>query len=211
MLDKISINAHSSIRIGASRTIYVDPFQLTEEKHDADFILFTHPHYDHLSPEDFKKAAKPGTVYVIPESARKEALEAGVPGQHLLTIQPGEDMEIPGLMIEAVPAWNTRPYHQEIFRWLGYIIHIDGWKIYVAGDTDITEENKKVKCDIALIPIGGTYTMTKEEENNIRFFYITNIKKFIRRKTKSPHYFIKPPHNLPNLIKYQKFVFSKFS
>jgi len=163
MLDKISINAHSSIRIGASRTIYVDPFQLTEEKHDADFILFTHPHYDHLSPEDFKKAAKPSTVYVIPESARKEALEAGVPEQHLLTIQPGEAMEMPGLMIEAVPAWNTRPYHQEIFRWVGYIIHIDGWKIYVAGDTDNIAENHGIECDIAIVPVGGTFTMTAVE------------------------------------------------
>ena len=135
MLNKISINAHSSVRIGASTTVYVDPFQLTEEKHDADFILITHPHYDHLSPEDFKKAAKSNTVFIVPESCEKEALEAGIPKAHLYTLAPGENVEMPGLIVEAVPAWNTRPYHQEIFRWVGYVIHIDGWVSYVAGDT----------------------------------------------------------------------------
>jgi L-ascorbate metabolism protein UlaG (beta-lactamase superfamily) len=163
MLNKITINAHSSIRIGASKTVYVDPFQLTEEKHDADFILITHPHYDHLSPEDFKKAAKDSTVFIVPESCEKEALEAGIPKAHLHTLAPGENVEMPGLILEAVPAWNTRPYHQEIFRWVGYIIHIDGWIIYVAGDTDALEENESIKCDIAIVPVGGTFTMTAEE------------------------------------------------
>ena len=163
MLNKISINAHSSVRIGASKTIYVDPSQLQEEKHDADFILITHPHYDHLSPEDFKKAAKDNTVFLIPESARKEALEAGIPEEHLHTVNPGEDVEMPGLTVEAVPAWNTRPYHQEIFGWVGYIISIDGWKIYVAGDSDNIEENHNIECDIAIVPVGGTFTMTAEE------------------------------------------------
>ena len=163
MLNKISINAHSSVRIGASKTIYVDPFQLTEEKHDADFILITHPHYDHLSPEDFKKAAKDDTIYFVPESAKKEALEAGIPEAHLFTLNPGEDAEMPGITVGAVPAWNTRPYHQEIFRWVGYVISIDGWVIYVAGDTDAIEENHGIVCDIAVVPVGGTYTMTAEE------------------------------------------------
>lgn len=163
MLNKLSINAHSSVRIGASKTIYVDPFQLTEEKHDADFILITHPHYDHLSPEDFKKAAKEKTVFVVPESAKKEALEAGIPENHLLTLEPGESLELGEFCVEAVPAWNTRPYHQEIFRWVGYVIHIDGWVIYVAGDTDNIEENHGINCDIAIVPVGGTFTMTADE------------------------------------------------
>lgn len=163
MLNKISINAHSSVRIGGSKTIYVDPFRITEEKHDADFILITHPHYDHLSPEDFRKVAREDTVFVVPASAKKDALEAGIFERHLLTLEPGESLELEDFCVEAVPAWNTRPFHQEIFRWVGYVVHLDGWVIYVAGDTDAIEENHSIKCDIAIVPVGGTYTMTAEE------------------------------------------------
>lgn len=163
MLDKISINAHSSVRIGGSKTIYVDPFRITEEKHDADFILITHPHYDHLSPEDFTKVAREDSVFVVPESARQEALDAGIAEKHLVTLNPGEDVELGDFIVEAVPAWNTRPYHPEVNRWVGYVIHLDGWVIYVAGDTDAIEENYDIKCDIAIVPVGGTYTMTAEE------------------------------------------------
>ena len=53
MLENISVNAHSSVRIAGGSVVYVDPFRITGEPHDADLILFTHPHYDHFSPEDF--------------------------------------------------------------------------------------------------------------------------------------------------------------
>lgn len=172
MTDRITINAHSSVRIGASKVIYVDPYQLSEERHDADFILITHPHYDHLSPEDFRKAAREDTVFVVPASARKEALEAGIPEKHLVTLNPGESAELPEFSVEAVPAWNTRPYHQEEFRWVGYVIDIDGWLIYVAGDTDAIEENYDIKCDIAIVPVGGTYTMNADEAAD----YVNHIK-----------------------------------
>ena len=66
MLDSITINEHSSIRIDDKVIAYIDPFRLKEERHDADLILFTHPHFDHFSPEDFRKAAKPDTIYVCP-------------------------------------------------------------------------------------------------------------------------------------------------
>ena len=163
MLSKISINAHSSVRIGGSRILYVDPFHITEEKHDADFILITHPHYDHMSPEDFRKVANDDTIFIVPASAKKEALEAGIWSKHLMTLEPGESLELGEFCVEAVPAWNTRPYHQEIFRWVGYVVNIDGWVIYIAGDTDAIEENHSIKCDIAIVPVGGTYTMTAEE------------------------------------------------
>ena len=73
MLDNITVNAHSSIRIGGGTVVYVDPFRLTEEAHDADLILFTHPHYDHFSPGDIAGAAKEGTVLIVPESMKVKA------------------------------------------------------------------------------------------------------------------------------------------
>ena len=49
---KISINAHSSIRVESDKIIYFDPFQIKEENHDADIIFITHDHFDHFSIED---------------------------------------------------------------------------------------------------------------------------------------------------------------
>ncbi len=52
-----------------------------------------------------------------------------------------------------------KPFHPRTAQWVGYILRIDGKRIYIAGDTDATKEAKAVKCDIALVPVGGTYTM----------------------------------------------------
>ena len=125
MLDQITVNAHSSIRIGGKTIVYIDPFRLTEAAHDADLILFTHPHYDHFSPEDFKKAAKPDTVYVCPGSMKKEALAAGIEPDHLATIEAEETLCLRGIEIEGVPAYNTnKPNHPKKNGWLGYVLEI---------------------------------------------------------------------------------------
>ena len=164
MLDNITVNAHSSIRIGGKTVVYVDPFRLTEEPHDADLILFTHPHFDHFSPEDFRKAAKEDTIYVCPLSMKAEALAAGIRPAYLRTLEAEENLGILGIEIEGVPAYNTnKPNHPKEKGWLGYVLEIGPHMIYVAGDTDRIPEGEAVSCDIALVPIGGTYTMNAEE------------------------------------------------
>ena len=78
----------------------------------------------------------------------------------IVTVKPGVYREIDGLELETVPAYNIlKPFHRKDAEWVGYILRIDGKRIYIAGDTDATKEAKAVKCDIALVPIGGTYTM----------------------------------------------------
>jgi L-ascorbate metabolism protein UlaG (beta-lactamase superfamily) len=164
MLDNITINEHSSIRIDDKVVAYIDPFRLKEEKHDADLILFTHPHFDHFSPEDFRKAAKADTLYVCPVSMRQEALDAGIAPAQLRTLEAEENLGILGIEIEGVPAYNLdKDFHPKEKGWLGYVLEIGPHMIYIAGDTDAVEEAKAVSCDIALVPIGGTYTMTAEE------------------------------------------------
>ena len=72
----------------------------------------------------------------------------------------GESLDINGLHLETVPAYNImKPFHSKGAGWVGYIIETDGKRIYIAGDTDATNEAKAVKCDIAMVPVGGTYTM----------------------------------------------------
>lgn len=164
MLDNITINAHSSIRIDDKLVVYIDPFRLTEERHDADLILFTHPHHDHFSPEDFRKAAKAETIFVCPLSMKKDALDAGIKASQLRTLEAEENLGILGIEIEGVPAYNTnKPNHPKAKGWLGYVLEIGPHMVYVAGDTDRIPEGERVQCDIALVPIGGTYTMNAEE------------------------------------------------
>ena len=130
------------------------------EPRDADFILITHDHYDHFSPEDIEKVAAGGTILVVPGKMVQKAKEvSGLVGR-IETVTPGETYSIDGLELETVPAYNVlKPFHPKGAGWVGYILSIDGKRIYVAGDTDLTKEIKNVRCDIALVPIGGTYTM----------------------------------------------------
>ena len=161
MLDRIDVFTQSSIRIRSDvGTIYVDPFQMKEEPHDADFVLITHQHYDHFSVEDIRKVTKSSTVLVCPESMIDDAGEVGHEVKELVGVKPGVYREISGLELETVPAYNTlKPFHPRRAEWVGYILRVDGKRIYIAGDTGLTSEAKQVKCEIALLPIGGTYTM----------------------------------------------------
>ena len=161
MLDQIEVFTHSSIRIKAQiGTIYLDPFQIKEEAHDADFILITHSHYDHFSVDDIRKILKDDTILVVPESMVDDARELAPEVKELVTVTPGISKNVHGLELETVPAYNNiKPFHPRRAEWVGYIMTLDGKRVYVAGDTGLTKEGKQVKCDIALVPIGGTYTM----------------------------------------------------
>ncbi len=133
---------------------------MREEPHDADYILITHDHYDHFSQEDIKKAAGSNTILIVPEKMQSKADEVASLVCRIITVKPGVCYEIDGLEIETVSAYNRlKPFHPKNAEWVGYILRIDGKRIYIAGDTDATKEAKAVKCDIALVPIGGIYTM----------------------------------------------------
>ena len=152
---KIEINCHSSIRITANKTIYFDPFKIEEECHDADIIFITHDHYDHFSIEDIKKIEKDDTVYVIPE-----CMYNMLGGENVIVVEPGEKTIVEGFETFVVPAYNKlKPFHPKMKGYVGYNVLIEGKRVYVAGDTDMNEDNMKLKCDIALVPVGGKYTM----------------------------------------------------
>ncbi len=161
MTDQIEVFTQNSIRIRSDTgTIYIDPFRMPEAPNDADYILITHDHYDHFSPEDIEKVIWKDTVLVVPEKMMKKALETQHPSGRIETVKPGEHKIIQSLELEAVPAYNNlKPFHPKRSGWVGYILSLAGQRIYIAGDTDLTKENRQVRCDIALIPIGGTYTM----------------------------------------------------
>lgn len=163
VLDMINVNTQSSIRIESENgVIYFDPIEIAEEAHDADIIMVTHDHSDHFSPGDIAKIAKADTVLVVPEKMAKSAETAGA--AEVKAVAPGERYEVKGLAFETVPAYNKlKPFHPKRSGWVGYIIETDGVRIYVAGDTDMTDENSAVSCDIAMVPIGGTFTMDAKQ------------------------------------------------
>ena len=164
MLENIKILCHSCIRMEKEYTIYFDPFKIDKNYNDADIIFITHDHYDHYSEEDIDKVKKGDTVIVAPEELLTKLLKKGFNQNHIITVDSEENNMVEGIKFETVPAYNTnKQFHPKANGWVGYIIEIKGVRYYIAGDTDITEENKKVKCDVAFVPVGGTYTMDFKE------------------------------------------------
>lgn len=161
MTDKIEVFKQNSIRIGTEvGAVYIDPFEIDTETHDAAFVFVTHDHYDHFSPEDIRKVCMEDTILVVPESMEKKAGELADLVKKIFTVKPGERYETDGLAFETVAAYNImKPFHTKSAGWVGYILSVNNQRIYIAGDTDAIKEAKGVRCDIALIPIGGTYTM----------------------------------------------------
>ncbi|MBO7675890.1 MAG: MBL fold metallo-hydrolase [Erysipelotrichaceae bacterium] len=156
---KIEVNAQSSIRIESDKIIYFDPFMIEEESHDADIIFFSHDHYDHFSIEAIRKVEKIDTVYVIPDSMYNK-----LGGENVITVNPNEKILVEGYEVVTIPSYNRdKTFHPKDKGYLAYIVTIEGKRVYVAGDCDANEDNLKISCDIALVPIGGHYTMDYKE------------------------------------------------
>ncbi|MBO6145777.1 MAG: MBL fold metallo-hydrolase [Bacilli bacterium] len=154
----ISINTQSSIKITGNKIIYFDPYQIKEELHDADYIFITHDHYDHYDIDSINKIKNDNTKFIIPEVIDIDGLK----------VLPNKEYKIDDIYFKTIPSYNIdKSFHPKDRNYVGYIINIENVTYYIAGDTDITEENKKVKCDIALVPIGGTYTMDYKEAANL--------------------------------------------
>lgn len=164
MLNNVEVLCHSSIRMDKGKIIYVDPFHIKENYKDADIILITHSHYDHFSEKDIEKVRKADTKIYLTEDYVENAKSIGFSENKIVGVKPYQTYYEGDIEINTVPAYNVnKQFHPKENNWVGYILKIDGISYYIAGDTDITEENKKIKCDVAFVPVGGTYTMTAKE------------------------------------------------
>ena len=152
---KITWLGHASVLVtDGSSNIYFDPWNLSGNLPSADIILVTHEHHDHYSEPDIRMISKPGMRVVAP---MKTALVTDI-------VKPGEKVLINGIEITAVPAYNIgKVFHPRSNGWAGFILTMEGKKIYHAGDTDRIPEMMDIKTDIAFMPSGGTYTMTSKE------------------------------------------------
>jgi len=153
--EKVTWLGHASFRVdGSTSTVYIDPWKLRTAV-PADVVCITHSHYDHLSQEDVERIRTDATVIIGPEDCKSNF------GKAFKTIAPGGSVAVGDVTVEAVPAYNTdKSFHPKKNKWVGYIVTVDGVRIYHSGDTDVIPEMADVKADVALLPVGGTYTMT---------------------------------------------------
>jgi len=157
---------HSGFVIKNNKTIYIDPFQLKGEPEKADIVLITHEHYDHCSIADIKRIAKPQTIIVTVPDCQSKLSNLDI--ANVTLVKPGDKISVQGIIIEAVPAYNlNKKFHLKENAWVGYVVTVEGKRIYHAGDTDFIPEMRNLKnIDIAIVPISGTYVMTAEEAAN---------------------------------------------
>jgi L-ascorbate metabolism protein UlaG (beta-lactamase superfamily) len=138
---KLKWLGHASFRIKTgSHTLYLDPFA-GEYDEPADLILSTHDHYDHNQVD--KVSRKPGCQ----------------------VFQGPTNEDLGWVKVKSVPAYNVGKEFHPKGTGVGYLITAEGKTIYHAGDTDVIPEMKdlKGKVDVALLPVGGKYTMNLEE------------------------------------------------
>ena len=159
----VEVLCHNSIKITENVIIYIDPYKINKEYHDADYLFFTHSHYDHFSPEDIEKVKKESTVFIVTEDIKEEA-EKLFGREHVFAVVPNEIYHVNGLDFKTTYAYNVnKAFHPKENKWVGYIIEVNHKTYYIAGDTDNIEEIQNIECDEAFIPIGGTYTMDYQE------------------------------------------------
>ena len=160
---KITVNKQSSIKIKGTKTIYIDPLDYGA-KHDADYLFITHPHWDHFSLVSILELRKEDTIFITPKDLVEELLNVGISEEYIYVVKPNDYLALKSMEINVLPAYNIKSkHHPKSQNWVGYLINFDKIKIYVMGDSDATKEALKVKCDVLLLPIGGTYTMNYEQ------------------------------------------------
>jgi L-ascorbate metabolism protein UlaG (beta-lactamase superfamily) len=158
LLARLHWLGHASFRLDGPPTIYLDPWRLKGRLPQADLILISHDHHDHCSPDDVKRISGPGTVIVANATAAKK-LRGDV-----RALRPGERTTVGEVEIEAVPAYNvSKSYHPRQAGHIGFIVTVGGERLYFAGDTDCIPEMVDITCDVALLPVGGNYTMDAVE------------------------------------------------
>lgn len=161
---------HSGFLIKNSKIIYIDPYNIKEGLDKADIILITHGHYDHCSFEDMKKVVKEGTKILVTADAQSKVARFSVPIE-IRIVEPGKEIDFGDVKISTIVAYNKdKPFHQKEEGWVGYIIKMNEIIIYHSGDSDLIPEMQKLtgyqqrgKEFVALLPVGGRFTMSAEE------------------------------------------------
>ena len=150
---------HASFKItGGDNVVYIDPWKLSKSSHDATVVLVSHSHYDHYSPSDIARISGAETKLI----ASADVVTKEKNGEMILN---GLTVDLGSVRVSGVAAYNPgKQFHPKANNWIGFVIEVGSKRIYYAGDTDLTDEMKSLKeIDVALLPVGGTYTMDATE------------------------------------------------
>lgn len=168
MLENIEVICNSCIRIEKEKIIYIDPYKIDRQYNDADLIFITHGHQDHYSEEDIDKVKNQNSKFIATKDVVEKLLEKGINKDLIIIVEPEKEYIVDNINFKTISAYNIgKEFHLKEKGWVGYIIKINDIIYYISGDTDITEENKKIKCDIAFVAVGGTYTMDYKEASDL--------------------------------------------
>lgn len=151
-----------------NKIYFVDPLELGGRKLEkADLIFITHAHPDHFSQGDIDKIIKNDTVIIAPPDI---LAQIAISDERKVKVEPNQNYTVKNFKFSTIPAYNDRPGREELHprrnNWVGYIFELNGKKVYHAGDTDFTEEMKSLKnlnLDVAMLPMGGNFTMDVDE------------------------------------------------
>ncbi|HET9805852.1 MAG TPA: MBL fold metallo-hydrolase [Nitrososphaeraceae archaeon] len=148
-----------------NKVIYIDPYKLSKayhKKNDAELVLISHNHFDHLSIEDLRHIINDETTIIAALECSEKLNQEGF--KNIKNVEPGQTIQEKNINIEIVPAYNIdKNYHPKDDKKVGFIITCNNMRIYHAGDTDKISEMAKYNPDIALMPVSGVYVMTAEE------------------------------------------------
>jgi L-ascorbate metabolism protein UlaG (beta-lactamase superfamily) len=156
---KVSWLGHASFKVELDgMVIYFDPYKLEGEAEEADLVLITHAHHDHCDEASLRKITSEKTPVIAPKAAAAKL------SGNVSVAEEGERIELREVAIEVVPAYNTaKPYHPK-GSGVGYVVRSGEESIYHAGDTDFILEMESIRnVKVALLPVGGTYTMNADE------------------------------------------------
>ncbi len=170
-MDDINWLGHASFFFNdesGNKIYFVDPFELGNRKLEkADLIFITHAHYDHFSQGDIDKIIKDDTIIIAPPDI---LAQISIGDERKAKVEPNQSYTVKDFKFSTIPAYNHRPGREEKHprrnNWVGYIFELNGKKVYHAGDTDFTKEMKSLKSlnlDVAMLPMGGNFTMDVDE------------------------------------------------